>query len=68
MSKSQAQPSEQISEPTVVIVWDPEIVSEQQYAELIEAIGNVVRSHGGLGIKHLRPTTFGAAVEEEVVL
>lgn len=65
---SRAQSPEEITEPAVVVVWDPALVSEEQYAELIEAIGNVVRAHGGLGVKLLRPMTFGAAVEAEVVL
>lgn len=65
---STAQSREDMSEPAVVVVWDPALVSEEQYAELIEAIGNVVRAHGGIGVKLLRPSTFGAAVEEEVVL
>ncbi len=65
---SKSQPSKDISDPAVVVVWDPAFVTEEQYAELIEAIGNVVRAHGGLGVKLLRPSTLGAAVETEVVL
>jgi hypothetical protein len=56
------------TEPTIVIVWDPELISEEDYADVIEAVGNVVRSHGGLGIKLLRSNTYGAMVDEGVVL
>ena len=55
-----------VTAPAVVIVWDPELLEEHEYAELVEAIGNVVRAHGGLGVKLLRPQTFGTLVGEGV--
>ncbi|MHC4879628.1 MAG: hypothetical protein ACYTGL_24500 [Planctomycetota bacterium] len=53
-------------EAAAVVVWDPDLVTPEQYAELVEAIGNVVRAHGGLGVELLRPDTFGVPVDQGV--
>lgn len=49
-------PETETSQPAVVVVWDPEIISEDEYADFIAAVGNVVRSHGGLGVELIRRT------------
>lgn len=35
----------------LVIVWDPGAISAELYAELVVALGNVVRACGGAGIE-----------------
>ena len=47
--------------PDVALVWDPELITAKQYAELVEGIGNVVRAHGGAGIKLLKSDTLATA-------
>lgn len=56
-----------ISPPAFSIVWDPELLSPEDYADLVEAIGDVVRAEGGLGIKLLRSNRYGAPVCEGIV-
>lgn len=65
MSQSN-DPTSLVTEPAVVLVWDPELLSEEQYAKLVELLGNVVRSHGGAGIKLLSPNSFEATIDEGV--
>lgn len=38
----------------IIIVWDPEIITEDEYADLITAIGNIIRASGGEGIKRIK--------------
>ena len=52
--------------PSVVIVWDPEVVTEGEYADLVKALGDVVRQNGGAGVKLLRSQSFGVDVEAGV--
>ncbi len=40
--------------PSFVIVWDTELVSEDDYARLVTALGDLVRASGGLGVERLR--------------
>ena len=57
-----------VTEPAIIIIWDPEIVTDDEYAHLVNAIGDAVRSHGGLGVKLLREDHFGVFVEEGAIL
>lgn len=67
MSDPATQPkSPDENEPAIVIVWDPELISEEDYADVVEAVGNVIRAHGGAGIRLLKPNTFDAEVEAGV--
>jgi len=43
--------------PRIIITWDPTYVSAEDYADLVKAIGDVVRAHGGAGIKRLHSST-----------
>ena len=52
--------------PAITIVWDPELVDPADYADLVTALGNVVRAEGGRGIKLIDSNTFGVPSEEEV--
>ena len=43
--------------PRIIITWDPTYVSAEDYADLVKAIGDVVRAHGGIGIKRVHSVT-----------
>jgi hypothetical protein len=58
---------EQFDNPPLLIVWDPEIVSAEQYAKLVSTIGDLVRSEGGLGIERIRSRGFGVPSQAGVV-
>jgi hypothetical protein len=53
-------------EAEIVMIWDPHVVSKEDYAELITALGDLVRTNGGLGIRRVRAegleTMVGAGV------
>ncbi len=59
---------EDVSPPAVTIVWDPEIVSTSEYAQLVNAIGEIVRSEGAIGLKLIDSDSCGVAVESEVLV
>ena len=42
-----------MSQTTFVIVWDTELITPDEYAELIVALGDLVRAHGGQGIERI---------------
>lgn len=53
---------EEVSEVTVpvfIVAWDPALVSEDEYAELVGSLGDLVRAHGGLGVRRLQEDTYG---------
>lgn len=52
------------SPPAFVIVWDPEMVSETDYAALVSLLGDLVRAEGGLGIERIHSETIGVPVPE----
>lgn len=54
--------------PSIVIVWDPELVSEEDYGELVAAVGNLVRSEGGIGVERIGSLGFGVPCEVGVAL
>jgi len=45
-AKTAAEPLalSEVSSPQFVVVWDPDVIDEQDYADLVEAIGDLVRS------------------------
>lgn len=43
----------------LLVVWDPDVLSEDEYAELISLLGDLVRSHGGIGLRRLDLQTVG---------
>jgi hypothetical protein len=51
--------------PAFVIIWDPGVVSPEDYARLVTAIGDLVRAAGGLGIERVDPP--GQSGEEHAV-
>ena len=56
----------EVSPPILTIVWDPELVSEDEYAEIVAAIGDIVRSEGGVGLQRLRTEGYGIVCNVEV--
>ena len=36
---------------SIVVIWDPVVVSPEEYRAMVLAIGDVVRAHGGEGIE-----------------
>jgi hypothetical protein len=56
------------SSTDIVIAWDPDLVTADEYAELIEALGDLVRAEGGIGIERIRSKGFGLPCESGVVL
>lgn len=47
--------------PDLLIVWDTSLITPEQYAELVAALGDLVRAEGGLGLE--RVTSRVAAVD-----
>lgn len=41
------------------VVWDPEVVSPKDYADLVAAMGDLVRAEGGAGVERIREQGFG---------
>ena len=66
-SESTPQQIDEVSPPLISILWDPEVVTEDEYADLVEALGNVVRAHGGAGLKRIDSTGFGVEIESGVL-
>lgn len=45
--------------PFVAIVWDPELLTADEYAELVTGLGDLVRACGGAGVKLLKSRVTG---------
>jgi hypothetical protein len=52
----------------VLIVWDPEAVDKDDYASLITALGDLVRSEGGIGVERIGHLGFGIPVSESTLV
>ena len=39
--------------PVIIIAWDPEILPAQDYAEIIMALGDMVRDAGAGGVERI---------------
>lgn len=37
--------------PEFAIAWDPALVTPEQYAQLVEILGDIVRANGGAGVR-----------------
>lgn len=55
-----------VSPPWLFIVWDPAILSPGDYEEITAALGDLVRAHGGVGLKLIRSLGLGVQVEEGI--
>lgn len=49
--------------PTIVIAWDPDLVTEEEYITLVTSIGDLVRAEGGLGVHRLDSLTVGVRAQ-----
>jgi ATP-dependent Clp protease ATP-binding subunit ClpA len=56
------------SGPDVIIIWDPEIVAEKDYAALVVALGDLVRANGGVGIKLGDPISVELSIPSGVLV
>lgn len=56
---SPALPGMEKAEPDIVLVWDPEVLDERRYAQLIALLGDVVRAEGGAGVERIRSMGLG---------
>lgn len=52
------------SPPMLTIAYDPEVVSPDDYARMVEALGDLVRAEGGLGVKRLQSRGVGLPSRE----
>lgn len=43
-----------LSPPVFLLAWNPDIVSDEDYAAVVTALGDLVRAEGGLGIQRVR--------------
>jgi hypothetical protein len=50
-------------EPPLVIAYDPSLVTPDQYARLVAALGDLIRLEGGAGLKQLKSRGFGVIRE-----
>jgi hypothetical protein len=52
--------------PSLVIVWDPDVLSAGEYAELVATLGDLVRAEGASGIERIRSRGYGVPCEADV--
>lgn len=52
--------------PSLTIVWDPDVLNAEEYADLVIAVGDLARIDGGLGIQRVRSRGFGIPCGERV--
>lgn len=51
-----------------LIVWDPEVVAHEDYVTLITALGDLVRSQGGIGVERIGHLGIGIPVSEDMLV
>jgi hypothetical protein len=68
-SKPTEPPQVPISQPdpALFIVWDPEVLSPDEYAQLVKSLGDLARAEGGAGVVRLRSRGFGVPCEAGVL-
>ena len=49
---------------SILVIWKPEVVSPDLYADFIVALGDLVRASGGVGIQRIRHQTQGVLTPE----
>jgi TIR domain len=50
-----------------LIVWDPEVIDHTDYVTLITALGDLVRSQGGIGVERIGHLGMGIPVSEDIL-
>lgn len=66
-SKLELDQDATVGPPALVIAYDPDLVSEDDYKRLVAAIGDIVRSEGGAGLKRLKSRGYGVRCGEGVL-
>ena len=51
-----------------VFAWDPAVVTEEQYADLIGALGDLARSEGAIGIERVRTKGLGVTIGQRATV
>ncbi len=54
----------EVGPPVFAIAWDPQFVTEDEYAELVAILGDLVRANGGAGIRRLIEEDVGVVGAE----
>lgn len=54
--------------PRIMIAWDPEVLSEEDYVRLIKLLGDLVRAEGGAGLQRFFSQGYSVPVEEGVLV
>ena len=54
--------------PDIFIAWDPEIVSTEDYARLVQSLGDLVRIEGGVGVARIRHLGINVLVREGMLV
>jgi len=67
-NKSIGESKSDEDKPEIFVVWDPEVVATEDYASLIESIGDLVRLEGGVGVKRIRNIEIEMPVSEELLV
>ena len=55
-------------EATLVIAWNPAVITPSEYAELVEILGNLARLEGGSGIHRIKSQGLEVPVAEETAV
>jgi len=58
--------SELESPAILAVAWDPELITAEEYAELIVALGDVIRAQGGAGIQRVHSQGFTLPISGRV--
>ena len=45
--------------PAFYLIWDPTVLSTDDYTRLVVALGGIVRRHGGVGVMRLSEASVG---------
>jgi hypothetical protein len=67
-STSQVAGEREGGDISIAVAWDPEILTEAEYGDLIVALGDLVRSEGGVGVRRVVNKLFGVNVEAGVLV
>ncbi|MBA2114660.1 hypothetical protein [Bremerella alba] len=59
---------ELLSPPMIEIIWDPEIISHEEYSDIVKALGDLARSQGALGVERIRSTSCDVPTSEGALL
>jgi cell division GTPase FtsZ len=52
---------------SVILVWNPEVVSPDDYATVVEALGNLVRAEGAAGLRRIAHGTHNISLVDRVL-